>query len=68
MVAQLLRLKLRLLGNIFKRSAWQVVGLSLAIVYALGISALLLLTLVGLRCAGRRALGNDVLELYERPA
>ncbi|HJR22851.1 MAG TPA: bifunctional diaminohydroxyphosphoribosylaminopyrimidine deaminase/5-amino-6-(5-phosphoribosylamino)uracil reductase RibD [Dongiaceae bacterium] len=23
---------------------------------------------VGLRCAGRRALGNDVLELYERPA
>jgi diaminohydroxyphosphoribosylaminopyrimidine deaminase/5-amino-6-(5-phosphoribosylamino)uracil reductase len=23
---------------------------------------------VGLRCAGRRALGNDVLELYDRPA
>jgi len=23
---------------------------------------------VGLRCVGRRALGNDVLELYERPA
>jgi diaminohydroxyphosphoribosylaminopyrimidine deaminase/5-amino-6-(5-phosphoribosylamino)uracil reductase len=23
---------------------------------------------VGLRCTGRRALGNDVLELYERPA
>jgi diaminohydroxyphosphoribosylaminopyrimidine deaminase / 5-amino-6-(5-phosphoribosylamino)uracil reductase len=23
---------------------------------------------VGLRCTGRRALGNDVLELYDRPA
>jgi hypothetical protein len=23
---------------------------------------------VGLRCVGRRALGNDVLELYDRPA
>ncbi|RXZ45935.1 hypothetical protein [Agromyces binzhouensis] len=61
MVAQLLRLKLRLLGNIFKRSAWQVVGLSVAIVYGLGISALLFLILVGLRSVDDVALVRDVL-------
>ena len=33
MVAQFLRLKLRLLGNIFRRSPWQVVGISLGLVY-----------------------------------
>lgn len=49
MVAQFLRLKLRLLGNIFQRSAWQVVGVSLGIVYGLAMSALLFSLLVGLR-------------------
>ena len=33
MVAQLLRLKLRLLGNIFRRSAWQVVGIAVGLIY-----------------------------------
>ena len=36
MVAQLLRLKLRLLGNIFRRSAWQVVGIAMGLIYGLG--------------------------------
>ncbi|SFR74745.1 ABC-2 type transport system permease protein [Agromyces sp. CF514] len=49
MVAQFLRLKLRLLGNIFQRSAWQVVGVSLGIVYGVAMSALLFSVLVGLR-------------------
>ncbi|BDZ55995.1 hypothetical protein GCM10025870_30680 [Agromyces marinus] len=61
MVAQLLRLKLRLLGNVFRRSPWQVVGLSLAIVYGLGMSVLLFLVLVGLRGADDVALVRDVL-------
>ena len=49
MVAQFLRLKLRLLGNIFRRSPWQVVGIVLGLVYGLGLAALLFMTLVGLR-------------------
>ncbi|WP_353827296.1 hypothetical protein [Agromyces sp. SYSU T0242] len=61
MVAQLLRLKLRLLGNIFRRSAWQVVGLSLAIAYGLTVSVLLFLALVGLRSVEDVALVRDVL-------
>ncbi|GAA2027904.1 hypothetical protein GCM10009819_09230 [Agromyces tropicus] len=61
MVAQLLRLKLRLLGNIFRRSAWQVVGLSIAIVYGLGVSVLLFLVLVGMRNIDDVALVRDVL-------
>ena len=49
MAAEFLRLKLRLLANIFKRSPWQVVGIVLGLVYGLGIAALLFVTLVGLR-------------------
>ena len=33
MVAQFLRLKLRLLANIFRRSPWQVVGIVIGLVY-----------------------------------
>lgn len=49
MVAQFLRLKLRLLGNIFRRSPWQVVGIILGLVYGVGLATLLFLALVGLR-------------------
>ncbi|MCA5892420.1 hypothetical protein LEP48_03510 [Isoptericola sp. NEAU-Y5] len=37
MVAQLVRLKLTLLGNTFRRSVWQTIGMALASVYGLGI-------------------------------
>ncbi|KRE29625.1 hypothetical protein [Agromyces sp. Soil535] len=60
MVAQFLRLKLRLLGNIFRRSPWQVVGIVLGLVYGLGIAALLFMTLVGLRFVGDVELIRDV--------
>jgi len=49
MTAQFLRLKLRLLGNIFRRSPWQVVGISLGLVYGVGLATILFLTLLGLR-------------------
>ena len=49
MVAQFLRLKLRLLGNIFRRSPWQVVGIVLGLVYGVGLATLLFFGLVGLR-------------------
>ncbi|KQZ07559.1 hypothetical protein ESP57_16995 [Agromyces fucosus] len=49
MVAQFLRLKLRLLGNIFQRSTWQVVGIVIGLIYGLGLAALLFASLVGLR-------------------
>lgn len=52
MMAEFLRLKLRLLANIFKRSPWQVVGIILGLIYGLGLAALLFATLVGLRFVG----------------
>jgi ABC-2 type transport system permease protein len=60
MVAQFLRLKLRLLANIFRRSPWQVVGIVIGLVYGLGISALLFASLVGLRFVGDVELIRDV--------
>ena len=39
MVAVLIRLKLALLANAFRRSPWQVVGMALAAVYGLGLTA-----------------------------
>ena len=36
MVAHFLRLKLTLLGNTFRRSIWQTIGVSIALLYALG--------------------------------
>lgn len=59
MVAQFLRLKLRLLGNIFQRSPWQIVGVSLGIVYGLVMSVLLFGALVGLRLAEDVTLVRD---------
>ncbi|GAA1833531.1 hypothetical protein [Agromyces salentinus] len=59
MVAQFLRLKLRLLGNIFQRSPWQVVGLALGLLYGFGVAVLLFLGLVGLRTVDDVALIRD---------
>jgi ABC-2 type transport system permease protein len=50
-VAQFLRLKLRLLGNSFRRSPWQIVGLILALAYGLGLAGLGVLLMFGLRLA-----------------
>ncbi|HEY6800528.1 MAG TPA: hypothetical protein VI121_07790 [Agromyces sp.] len=59
MVAQFLRLKLRLLANIFRRSPWQVVGIVIGLVYGLGASAVLFAALVGLRFVGEVELIRD---------
>ena len=52
MVAHLLRLKLTLLRNGIRRSPWQLAGLAIAGLYALGMVATLVLLLVLLRSAG----------------
>ncbi|HYI33392.1 MAG TPA: hypothetical protein VEX88_08030 [Glaciibacter sp.] len=49
MVAQFLRLKLRLLANLFRRSPWQVVGIVIGLLYGLAVAALFVAVLVGLR-------------------
>jgi ABC-2 type transport system permease protein len=48
-VAQFLRLKLRLLGNTFRRSPWQVFGILIASAYGLGIAVLAVAGLIALR-------------------
>jgi ABC-2 type transport system permease protein len=50
-VAQFLRLKLQLLGNAFRRSPWQLVGLVSGLVYGLGIGLVVVSSLIGLRLA-----------------
>ena len=49
MVAHLLRLKLRLLGNTFRRSRWQVLGMVLGIIYGLGTALFVIAGLSALR-------------------
>lgn len=49
MVAQLLRLKLTLLGNSLKRSPWFLVGQILAVLYALGMLVLLAFGMLAVR-------------------
>lgn len=49
MVAQFLRLKLRLLANTFRRSAWQLIGLVLGLIYGLGIAIIAFSALAALR-------------------
>ncbi|GLI28468.1 hypothetical protein ARHIZOSPH14_27100 [Agromyces rhizosphaerae] len=61
MVAQLVRLKLLLLANMFRRSAWQVVGITLGIAYGIGVSLLITTILAGLRLAPDTGLIRDVL-------
>jgi ABC-2 type transport system permease protein len=51
MVAHLLGLKWRLLLNGFKRSPWQLVGMALGLLYALGVLSLLIGGLIALRWA-----------------
>lgn len=51
MVAQFLGLKLRLLGNLFRRSPWQVFGLIVGLMYGLGAAFVSVAALVGLRFA-----------------
>lgn len=51
MVAQFLRLKLRLLANTLRRSPWQVVGIVIALFYGLGAALVAVGTLIVLRFA-----------------
>lgn len=51
MVAQFLGLKLRLLGNLFRRSPWQIVGMVLALLYGLGAAFTAIIGLFALRIA-----------------
>jgi ABC-2 type transport system permease protein len=50
-VEQLLRLKLRLFGNAFRRSPWQIFGLVVGLVYGVGLSLAVVTVLIGLRHA-----------------
>jgi ABC-2 type transport system permease protein len=50
-VEQLLRLKLRLLGNSFRRSRWRVVGMILGLAAGLGMATFVISGLIGLRFA-----------------
>ncbi|MEJ3405024.1 hypothetical protein WDJ51_09780 [Rathayibacter sp. YIM 133350] len=59
MVAQLLGLKLRQLGNLFRRGPWHVVGVIVSILYGLGIAVLAFLVLAGLRLAPDISLLRD---------
>lgn len=60
MVAQFLRLKLRLLRNIFRRSAWQVVGIVVGLAYGLGAAIVIFGVLAGLRTSDDVAFVRDV--------
>lgn len=60
MVEQLLRLKLRLLGNAFRRSPWRVLGLVLGLLAGLGMAIAVIAALIALRLASPEAAGRDV--------
>ncbi len=51
MVAQFLGLKLRLLGNLFRRSPWQVFGMAVGLLYGLGAALVAVVALIALRLA-----------------
>ncbi len=51
MVAHFLGLKLRLLGNLFRRSPWQVFGMVVGLLYGLGAAFVAIVGLVALRLA-----------------
>ncbi len=61
MVAQFLRLKVRLMANVFRRSPWQVFGLVIGLIYGLGITVVIVLSLVGARLSPDVALVHNVL-------
>ena len=60
MVEQLLRLKLRLLGNAFKRSPWRIVGVVIGLAAALGAAIVVVAGLIGLRFENVEAAGRGV--------
>ncbi len=60
MVEQLLRLKLRLLGNAFRRSPWRIVGVIVGLAAALGMAVVIGVILIGLRFAPAVAVGHGV--------
>jgi ABC-2 type transport system permease protein len=60
MVAQLLRLRVQLLANAFRRSVWQVIGLSLAIVYGAFVTVIALAALISARFIGDVGLTRDI--------
>ena len=49
MVAQLLRLRLQLTANAFRRSTWQVVGIVIGLLYGGAVTVLAVVALIGLR-------------------
>ena len=51
MAAQFLGLKLRLLGNLFRRSPWQVIGMVIGLLYGLGAAFVVIVGLFALRIA-----------------
>jgi ABC-2 type transport system permease protein len=59
-VAHFLRLKLRILGNTFKRSPWQLVALAIGLIYGLGVCVLAILGLIALRFADVETARNVV--------
>ncbi|MGR2751362.1 hypothetical protein [Agromyces arachidis] len=63
MVAQFLRLKLRLLRNIFRRSPLQVVGIVVGLIYGLGAALVIFLFLTGQRASDDVEFLRDVLVL-----
>ncbi|WP_440711440.1 hypothetical protein [Herbiconiux sp. YIM B11900] len=60
MVAEFLRLKLRLLGNTFKRSTPQLVGIIIAVAYGVIMTVILVAVLFSLRDAGPETARNAV--------
>jgi ABC-2 type transport system permease protein len=59
-VAHFLGLKLRILGNTFKRSPWQLVALAIGLLYGLGVCVLAILGLIALRLADVETARNVV--------
>lgn len=59
MVAQFLRLKLRLLANLFRRSPWQIVGIAIGLLYGLGVAAGIVTALIALRFVDNVAVIGD---------
>jgi ABC-2 type transport system permease protein len=59
-VEQLLRLKLQIMGNAFRRSPWQLVGLILGVIYGIVIAIVVISSLVGLRHVGAGLAGSIV--------
>lgn len=64
MVAQFFGLKLRLLGNLFRRSPWQVVGVVIGLLSGLGVSVVILTALISARFGGDPVVTRDALIVF----